>query len=113
MGKQPHHFLKSKKARDLTAYEVATYSDEKARAEVERIRWDGAAPECPHCGADAWRINAKRKCKDGSTAPRPLFTCKSRDCRKQFSAISGTKLEGLGVSLRQRLYEVFQFSRGA
>jgi transposase-like protein len=75
--------------RDAAAYEL-----------LERIRWGGAGPSCPHCGSEECRYLAPR---DGLTRPtrtgartaRRVWRC--RACRRQFSVLTGTVLAGSRV----------------
>ena len=74
--------------------DVGRLTEDEARAILEEIRWP-EGPVCPHCQSKAvTRIQAKsKKVRDG------LFQCNS--CRKQFTVILGTVMQGSHITLRQ------------
>lgn len=114
MTKNPQHFLKSSKARDLSLLDVARMSERQARELVRKHLWGDGEPVCPHCREQgAWRINSTRTSKDGTVVPRRLLKCKQKDCRKQFTLTSGTTFKSLKMPVRDRLLGLFAFSRGA
>lgn len=70
--------LKRKPAMNLVKLIQDFGSDDKCRAELERIRWpDGI--KCPRCESEAYRLDNRQQ-----------YECKSRECRYQFSVTSGT-----------------------
>ena len=82
------------KLSDMAAIDVGRLTEDEARAILEAIRWP-EGPVCPHCGAkEVSRIQAKsEKVRDG------LFQCNG--CRKQFTVILGTVMQGSHITLRQ------------
>jgi len=82
------------KLSEMAAIDVGRLTEDEARAILEEIRWP-EGPVCPHCKSNAvTRIQAKsKKVRDG------LFQCNS--CRKQFTAILGTVMQGSHITLRQ------------
>jgi transposase-like protein len=68
---------------------------------LEELRWtDGA--ECPHCGSREVTYmrpanGVSRKTRTGATSERRVWQC--RDCRRQFSVVTGTVFHGTKVSL--------------
>lgn len=78
---------------------------------MERLRWaDGVA--CPHCGSIAqhYFLQARdpegRATRTGSRSQRRVWKCK--DCRKQFSVLTGTIFHGTKIPLRTWLFVVFE-----
>ena len=89
-------------------------SDDDARDRLKRSAWGDGEPVCPHCGCvGAWTINTKQRRKDGSVAPRHLYKCKAKECRRQFTLTSGNLFKSLKVPLRDGMFSIFEFSRGA
>lgn len=70
---------------------------------LEQLRWNGT-PVCPHCGSIAPHYFLKpangttRKTRTGSASERRVWKC--RDCRKQFSVLTGTVFHGSKISVR-------------
>lgn len=70
---------------------------------LERLRWGGAVPDCPHCGA-AGRSHylrpraGVRRTRGGASTARRVWKCSA--CRRQFSVLTGTVLAGTRVPLR-------------
>lgn len=80
------------KLSDMAAIDVGRLTENEARAILEAIRWpDG--PICPHCGAKNVSRLQSEKVRDG------LFQCNG--CRKQFTVILGTVMQGSHITLRQ------------
>jgi transposase-like protein len=86
--------------------------DEAAAYELmENLRWDGR-PVCPHCGSVAkhYFLTPKnpegRKTRTGSVSARRVWKCK--DCRRQFSVLTGTIFHGSKVPLRTWLFVVVE-----
>ncbi len=69
----------------------------------ERLRWQGRAPDCPHCGATerGYVLNtvdgSGRRTRTGVPTARRLWKCGA--CRRQFSVLTGTVLHGTRVPL--------------
>jgi len=78
---------------------------------LEELRWDGR-PVCPHCGSvrKPYFLTPKdgsaRKTRTGSKSERRVWKC--ADCRKQFSALTGTIFHGTKVSVRTWVFVVFE-----
>ncbi len=89
--------------------QVPTEAD--AYALLERLRWDDK-PVCPHCGSTAKhyflkpRSEAGRKTRTGSVSHRRVWKCK--DCRKQFSVLTGTIFHGTKIPIRTWVMVVFE-----
>jgi transposase-like protein len=93
------------------ANKIQTESD--AYLFMESIRWpDGVV--CPHCGSIAAHYFLKpansesRKTRTGAMSYRRVWKCK--DCRKQFSVITGTVMHGSKASLRIWLFVIFEMA---
>lgn len=82
---------------------------------LEGLRWaDGVV--CPHCGSlsrdDAPHYfltpkdGSSRATRTGSRSQRRVWKC--RDCRKQFSVLTGTIFQGTKISLRTWLLVIFE-----
>jgi transposase-like protein len=78
---------------------------------LEQLRWaNGIA--CPHCGSLAAHYFLKpangvtRKTRTGSMSQRRVWKCK--DCRKQFSVLTGTIFHGTKISIYTWLQVVFE-----
>jgi transposase-like protein len=82
-----------------------------AYAYLEGLRWPDK-PVCPHCGSinDHYFLKpangTSRKTRTGAISERRVWKCK--DCRKQFSVITGTIFHGSKVSLRTWLFVFFE-----
>jgi len=81
--------------------ELATEAD--AYLLLERLRWNGT-PVCPHCGSIAQHYFLKpangtdRATRTGAKSQRRVWKCK--DCRKQFSVLTGTIFHGSKIAVR-------------
>src|ERR1700733_10490373 len=70
---------------------------------LEDLRWHGR-PVCPHCGSvgDHYFLTpangSSRKTRTGAASERRVWKC--RDCRKQFSVLTGTIFHGSRISIR-------------
>src|SRR3954447_24558877 len=70
---------------------------------LEELRW-GGQPVCPHCGSVAQHYFLKpangmaRKTRTGAMSERRVWKCK--DCRRQFSVLTGTVFHGTKISIR-------------
>ncbi len=71
---------------------------------LEQLRWGGAPPTCPHCGASGHCYylrpagGVSRSTRTGAPTERRVWKCAS--CRRQFSVLTGTVFEGTRISLR-------------
>jgi transposase-like protein len=80
---------------------------------LEELRWNGR-PLCPHCGSVGAHYfltpkNGKtRKTRTGSASERRVWKC--RDCRKQFSVLTGTIFHGTKIPIRIWLMVIFDAS---
>ena len=78
---------------------------------LERLRWEDDVV-CPHCASVAkhYFLNpangTSRKTRTGSTSQRRLWKCK--DCRKQFSVLTGTIFHGSKIAVRTWLFVIFE-----
>ena len=70
---------------------------------LERLRWgDGPPPVCPQCGTAGRTFYLRpadggRSTRTGAPTARRLWKCGA--CRRQFSVLTGTLLQGTKVSL--------------
>jgi len=80
---------------DLTA--KIFHDEDAARAHFQALRWPHG-PVCPHCGT----VDNATEMKGRSTRPG-LFKCKSKECRKPFSATMGTVYERSHIPLHKWL----------
>ena len=87
-------------------------TDETAAYQLlEELRWDGV-PVCPHCGSKDEKHyflkprDGARQTRTGATTYRRLWKC--RDCRKQFSALTGTVMHGSKIAVRIWLLVMFE-----
>jgi transposase-like protein len=78
-------------------------SEASAYALLERLRWGGAPSSCPHCGATGRCYYLQpteghpRRTRTGALSGRRVWKCAS--CRRQFSVLVGTILQGTRISL--------------
>jgi transposase-like protein len=78
---------------------------------LEELRW-GDTPVCPHCASEnviylAPKTGADtRATRTGSQSPRRVWNC--RNCRKQFSALTGTIFHGSKIKVRSWLFVLFE-----
>jgi transposase-like protein len=91
------------------AQRIPTEAD--AYVYLETLRWP-ENPVCPHCGVVGEHYYLKpengysRVTTRGTTSERRVWKCK--DCRKQFSATTGTVFHGSKVPLRTWLFVFFE-----
>jgi len=91
------------------ADELRTEAD--AYLYLERMRW-GDRPVCPHCGSVREHYFLKpangttRKTTRGSASERRVWKC--ADCRKQFSALTGTIMHGSHIPVRTWIFVIFE-----
>lgn len=77
---------------------------------LEDLRW-GDRPLCPHCGSvgEHYFLNPangrSRKTRTGAASERRVWKC--RDCRKQFSVLTGTIFHGTKIPIRTWLFVIF------
>jgi transposase-like protein len=80
---------------------------------LEELRWHGR-PVCPHCGSIGEHYFLKpsngssRKTRTGAASERRVWKC--RDCRKQFSVLTGTIFHGTKIPIRTWLMVIFDAS---
>jgi transposase-like protein len=78
---------------------------------LEQMRW-GDRAICPHCGSVRQHYfltpkNGKaRKTRTGAPSERRVWKC--ADCRKQFSAITGTIMHGSKIPVRTWIFVIFE-----
>lgn len=78
---------------------------------LERLRWEHGVV-CPHCGVvgnSAYLEPANgrsRKTRTGAMSQRRVWKC--RDCRKQFSVLTGTIFHGTKIPVRTWLMVIFE-----
>ena len=80
---------------------------------LEEQRW-GDRPICPHCGSvgEHYFLNPangrSRRTRTGAASERRVWKC--RDCRKQFSVLTGTIFHGTKIPIRTWLMVLFEAS---
>ena len=79
---------------------------------LEELRWNGQ-PVCSHCGSVSdHRYLAPTNGVSRATGPKRTMSerrvWKCRDCKKQFSAITGTVMQGSKISIRTWLFVIFE-----
>lgn len=73
------------------------HDEDKARAHFQALRWPHG-PVCPHCGT----VDNATEMKGETTRPG-LYKCKSKECRKPFTATMGTIYEKSHIPLHKWL----------
>jgi transposase-like protein len=99
----------------ITVTELANKIQTEADAYLfmEKMRWPHGVV-CPHCGSIAAHYfltpanRESRKTRTGAMSYRRVWKC--RDCRKQFSVITGTVMHGTKASLRIWLMVIFEMA---
>ena len=94
---------------------AAKLTDEAAAYEfLEGLRWNGE-PVCPHCGVKDARHyfltpsnGTSRATRTGTQSQRRVWKC--RDCRKQFSVLTGTIFHGSKVPVRTWIFVLFELA---
>jgi transposase-like protein len=77
---------------------------------LEELRWNGR-PVCPHCGSvgDHYFLTPtngrSRKTRTGAASERRVWKC--RDCRRQFSVLTGTIMHGSKIPVRMWVLVIF------
>jgi transposase-like protein len=80
---------------------------------LEELRWNGR-PLCPHCESvgEHYFLNPTngkpRKTRTGAPSERRVWKC--RDCRKQFSVLTGTIFHGTKIPVRTWCFLVFEMA---
>lgn len=79
---------------------------------LEEMRWNGK-PACAHCGAaEPYFLNPAngktRSTRTGSESQRRVWKC--RECRKQFSVLTGTIFHGTKIPVRTWVLVVFEMA---
>jgi len=100
--------LSAKAADEASAWEL-----------LEQMRWDGR-PVCPHCGSVAAHYfltpkNGVSRASGKKRNPSVRRVWKCKDCRRQFSALTGTIMEGSKVKVGtwlQVMYEMCASKNG-
>ncbi len=106
------HFLLSKEARSLPLARVFRMTETQAYNAFRRARWHDGQPFCPHCGCVGAYEHAPRKVVrvDGEKRPSRAFSnrfsCKDKDCRREFSVTTGTILAHRKLPFRTLLQAV-------
>ena len=73
---------------------ILYFSNEKVCVEfISRLKWEDGKPCCPKCGSD--------NCIGLST--RPVFKCREKGCKKQFSVKVGTPFQDSALPLSKLL----------
>ncbi|MGZ6976005.1 MAG: transposase, partial [Acidimicrobiia bacterium] len=74
---------------------------------LERRRWNGH-PVCPHCGVidGHYLLRTKATTATGRKSYRRVWKC--RACRKQFSVLVGTVMEGTHIPIRTWLFVLME-----
>jgi hypothetical protein len=90
--------------------QVRTESD--AYLFLENLVW-GDKPACPHCGSVAkhYFLNAQgegRKTRTGAVSERRVWKCADKDCRRQFSVLTGTVMHGSKIPVRTWLFVILE-----
>lgn len=79
---------------------------------LEELRWFGS-PACPHCGGlNPYFLTPKngqtRKTRTGTVSERRVWKC--RECRKQFSVLTGTIFHGTKIPVRTWCLVIFEIA---
>ena len=79
---------------------------------LEKMRWNGK-PVCAHCGAaEPYFLNPQngktRTTRTGTQSQRRVWKC--RECRKQFSVLTGTIFHGTKIPVRTWVLVVFEMA---
>ncbi|HXA31705.1 MAG TPA: IS1595 family transposase [Acidimicrobiales bacterium] len=93
-------------------------TESEAYAYMEALRWPNG-PVCPHCANTEKHYYLKprktltegvesRKTRTGSYSERRVWKCANKECRKQFSVLTGTIFHGSHVPLVTWLMVVYE-----
>jgi transposase-like protein len=79
---------------------------------LEEMRW-ADKPVCPHCGSLNVRFlepknGSTRLTRTGADSPRRVWQCREKECRKQFSVLTGTVFHGSKIPVRTWVFIVFE-----
>lgn len=81
---------------------------------LEELRWNGQ-PVCPHCLCLGGHYFLKpkdgtetRRTRTGSRSERRVWKC--RECRKQFSVLTGTIFHGTKIPLRKWIFVIWEMA---
>jgi hypothetical protein len=83
---------------------LAPPSEAAAYELLERLRWGGAPASCPHCGTYGRchyltpAAGTSRPTRTGTASERRVWKCGA--CRRQFSVLLGTVLQGTRIEVR-------------
>lgn len=94
---------------------IAIQLDSEAAAYkmLEELRW-GQGVVCPHCGSLSEHYfltpanGTTRKTRTGSQSERRVWKCRERECRKQFSVLTGTIFHGTKIPVRTWILVIFE-----
>ena len=95
----------------ITALAERLVTEADAYEYLEELRWPNG-PSCQHCGSRQVALmvpknGQSRLTSGGSTrSQRRVWQC--RDCRKQFSVLTGTPFHGTKVSVRTIVFVIFE-----
>ena len=98
----------------VTDLALKIQSEADAYAFFESLRWPDGKVVCPHCGSEARHyflaatMPGGRRTRTGAVSERRVWKC--RDCRKQFSVITGTVMHGTKAPIRVWLFVIFEMA---
>lgn len=94
---------------------AALRSEGEAYKLLEELRWPGGEPICPHCRSIRKhyfltpRNGRARRTRTGSLSQRRVWKC--AECRRQFSALTGTIFHRGKVSVRTLVLVIEEMTR--
>ncbi len=80
---------------------------------LEELVW-GDTPVCPHCGSVVrhYFLNpangSSRATRTGSVSQRRVWKCAEKECRRQFSVLTGTVMHGSKVEIKTWLCVIYE-----
>lgn len=79
---------------------------------LEELVWRGT-PICPHCGIVGGHYFLKprgegRRTRTGAISERRVWKCHNRECRRQFSVLTGTVMHGSKISVKTWLLVILE-----
>ena len=97
---------------NLRTLSAKTADEAQAWELLEQMRWDGK-PVCPHCGSVAKHYfltpkNGVSRASGAKRKPSVRRVWKCKDCRQQFSALTGTIMEGSKVKVSTWLQVMYR-----
>jgi hypothetical protein len=104
---QPKPFLLRPEAREISLLDLTAMTEAQAVGWLAAIRWPEHWPQqqvCPHCQTatdHTWLDKYER------------WSCRNRQCAKQFNVLTLTKLQGLRRTAREIVAILFQFAQAA